>query len=290
MTTTFETETNGYRLHGLRAGDGGDRGLVIALHGGGHDARYWHARDDDPGSLLAAGAANGFEVVAVDRPGYRASATPDAHGLSLTDQADSIFALIDALAPEKDRPVFLIGHSMGGILSVRMAGDPRAGRLTAVDVSGVPLRYPPRVEAGIATLIDATRSGEKSPSSGTRGHRRALFFGADGSFDPDITAIGGNPVPLRELHDAHGAPRDLPPIMARITIPVQWTIADQEASSVGGQAMLDHIRSQLPECRHTRLHLQVASGHNISLHHVARAYHLRALAFFEECLALIRAG
>jgi hypothetical protein len=27
---------------------------------------------------------------------------------------------------------------------------------------------------------------------------------------------------------------------------------------------------------------QRASGHNISLHHVARAYHLRAIAFFDE--------
>lgn len=30
---------------------------------------------------------------------------------------------------------------------------------------------------------------------------------------------------------------------------------------------------------------QVASGHNISLHLVARAYHLRAIAFFDEVLA-----
>jgi pimeloyl-ACP methyl ester carboxylesterase len=29
---------------------------------------------------------------------------------------------------------------------------------------------------------------------------------------------------------------------------------------------------------------QRASGHNISLHHVARAYHLRAIAFFDEAL------
>jgi hypothetical protein len=30
---------------------------------------------------------------------------------------------------------------------------------------------------------------------------------------------------------------------------------------------------------------QRASGHNISLHRVARAYHLRAVAFFDEVLA-----
>jgi pimeloyl-ACP methyl ester carboxylesterase len=36
------------------------------------------------------------------------------------------------------------------------------------------------------------------------------------------------------------------------------------------------------------LQWQVASGHNISLHRVARAYHLRAIAFFDETLA--RAG
>jgi hypothetical protein len=33
------------------------------------------------------------------------------------------------------------------------------------------------------------------------------------------------------------------------------------------------------------LEWQRDSGHNISLHRVARAYHLRAVAFFDEVLA-----
>ena len=39
-------------------------------------------------------------------------------------------------------------------------------------------------------------------------------------------------------------------------------------------------------CPYLRTSLQRASGHNISAHHVGFAYHLRALAFFDECRRL----
>lgn len=71
-------------ITGLRAGTGGASGLVIALHGGGYDARYWHASDEDDASLLRLGAALGFEVVAVERPGYRASADAGRTGYPLS--------------------------------------------------------------------------------------------------------------------------------------------------------------------------------------------------------------
>lgn len=92
-----------------------------------------------------------------------------------------------------------------------------------------------------------------------------------------------HPVPTNEAGDAFRTPQTLPPLMARIALPVQWTIAEEERSSVGGAEMLDHIRALMLAYPRLVTMCQVASGHNISLHHIARAYHLRAFAFFDEC-------
>jgi pimeloyl-ACP methyl ester carboxylesterase len=290
MAERFTIDIGGQAIAGLR-GVPGPRALVIALHGGGYEARYWHSGEGSEASLLDLGAALGFEVVAVDRPGYLGSAGPDPRGFSMAEQADLMFRFIETLAPGDGRPVYLIGHSMGGILAVTMAADARGGRLAAIDVSGVPLRYPPEMQS----IIDRAAAGALSESTvaeiGDQG-RRWMFYGADGSFDPAVAASvnGGNPVPANEMADAFAAPTALPRQMERVAIPVQWTIAEQERSSVGGAPMLDYARSLLGACPHLTTTLQAASGHNISLHHVARAYHLRALAFFDECRALFPAS
>lgn len=274
----------GTTITGLRAGTGGASGLVVALHGGGYDARYWHASDDHHASLLRLGASLGFEVVAVDRPGYRGSADADRLGYPLSRQAELIFGLIDEIGPAG--PVYLIGHSMGGLLSLEMAGHARAAVLTAIDVSGVPVRYPAPVQAHIddvlARLANDPRDAVNAELPPER--RRMLYYGPDGSFDPALTALvdDRNPVPMAERLDAFCAPQTLPALLGRITTPTQWTIAYDERSSIGGPEMLKHIRSLMSACSRLITTMQAGSGHNISLHHVARAYHLRALAFFDE--------
>lgn len=282
----FAISVNGQPISGLRAGAGASRGLVLALHGGGYDARYWDAAPDL--SLLEAGARLGFDMVAIDRPGYRGSATPAPQGIAMREQVPIVFDLIDLLAPA-GTPAFVIGHSMGGILTLMMAADPRAVRLAAVDVSGVPVRFPPEMQK---IVEQSTEAGKTSATTGSAGRDpdmlRWMFYGDDGSFDPAVTARidAQNAVPSAEMPDAHAAPEVLPALMGRIRLPVRWTIAAQERSSVGGEGMLAEIRQLMPSCPVLHTSLQPASGHNISAHKVGLAYHLRALAFFEEARAL----
>ena len=284
----FRTEIGGAVLGGLRARPPGpDRGLVIALHGGGYDARYWHHPGLDDASLLWLGASLGFEIVALDRPGYASSAAGWPNGQSLLAQAESIFAMVDAAA-SGDRPIFLIGHSMGGILALMMGADARGARLSGIDVSGVPLSYSAERQAAMrAALEPVIASGATHLPANPPAQRRAMFFGAGGSFEARAVARGDteHPVPVAELPDALECPEILPPLLARIQAPVQWTIAEAENSSEGGPAVLAQAARLLERSRRVATSIQVASGHNISLHHVARAYHLRAFAFFEECLA-----
>lgn len=73
MIHHFETILDGQRLTGLRAGTGNANGLVLALHGGGYDARYWHASADSDCSLPRLGAQLSYGVLSIDRPGYAGS-------------------------------------------------------------------------------------------------------------------------------------------------------------------------------------------------------------------------
>src|ERR1700684_1670248 len=55
------------------------RGVIVAIHGGGTTARYFDCPGHPESSLLRTGAAHGFTVVALDRPGYGSSAAyPEA--------------------------------------------------------------------------------------------------------------------------------------------------------------------------------------------------------------------
>jgi len=93
----------------LRAGDAtGPR--VILVHGTPGSAASWADYLLDP--------PPGLELVALDRPGFGAS---DPEG-AVTDLASQAAAVV-ALLPDDDRPVILLGHSMGGPVVARVAID-----------------------------------------------------------------------------------------------------------------------------------------------------------------------
>lgn len=268
---------------------GPSRGLIVALHGGGYRASYWHSPLLPDASLLTLGASLGYIVLALDRPGYGDSFGIARERQTVASQAQIVFDALDGwLARQGSQPVFLIGHSLGAILSLSMAAHPRAALLSAVDVSGVPLHYPPEMAAHTGPeVVRQMQAMSHLPLSGPA-QVRQMFFGPDGSFDPVVfdASLACVPVPVPDFIDAAANPVQLPPQLARIKVPVQWTVPEFEASSLGGQAILDEARSLLRASRRVVTALQPGSGHNISQHHVARAYHLRALAFFDETIRL----
>jgi pimeloyl-ACP methyl ester carboxylesterase len=83
---------------------------VILVHGTPGDAASWADYLLDP--------LPGIEVLALDRPGFNASA-PEGAVTSLAAQA----AAVAALLPTDGRPVVLVGHSMGGPVVARVAAE-----------------------------------------------------------------------------------------------------------------------------------------------------------------------
>ena len=290
VAETF-TEVKGTRIFSLQARVEAPRGLVLALHGGGYDANYWHHPGYPDASLLTMAAALGYDAVAVDRPGIARSAEGLPAGLSVPDQSNLLFGLI-----ERERagncPVYVIGHSLGGITALTMADDPRAPETIAgIEVSGVPVRFPAERDAEMRAGLDTVRqAGETHGGVMDREARRAMFFGEPGSYDEALVAWGSteHSVAIIEMDDVVAWPSELPRIAGGMSIPLQWTTSTIENSSEAGPDVLEEVQAMFAASRHARFETQEASGHNISLHHVARAYHLRALAFFEAVAAMNR--
>jgi pimeloyl-ACP methyl ester carboxylesterase len=88
-----------------------ERELVLCVHGMTGDATNW--------TDLMAELTPEFATVAVDLPGSGFSPPPSTvRGYSITAQATTVIELIEEL---KAGPVHLVGNSMGGAVSVRVA-------------------------------------------------------------------------------------------------------------------------------------------------------------------------
>ncbi|MFC7303693.1 alpha/beta hydrolase [Streptomyces monticola] len=269
----------GLTLSGLLAepAGGAPRAVVVALHGGGMTAGYFDGQAEPQLSLLTLGASLGLTVLAVDRPGYGRSAPALPEGQSLAEQSDTLHAALDTFTDryETGAGLFLLAHSYGGKLALTAAADDGRGeRFTGLDVSGCGHRY-------------AVTADELPGSHGRVDRRRSwgpLRLYPPGTFrcSQDVVA----PMPLRERRELVGWPDRLPGLAARIRVPVRLTFSEYESLWRHDDEALAEIRALFGAARShgAVVERQRGAGHNISLGWAARAYHLRALAFLEECL------
>jgi hypothetical protein len=91
------------------------------------------------------------------------------------------------------------------------------------------------------------------------------------------------PMPDRERSEVARWPGFFPAVGASVRVPVRFTFAEHEAWWRHDDAALAALAGSLAAAR-VVVDRQRGAGHNISLGWAARAYHLRALAFAEDCL------
>ncbi|MEW1639528.1 alpha/beta hydrolase [Streptomyces sp. NPDC093801] len=269
-------DADGIPLSGLLAlpADPVPRAVVVALHGAGMSAGYFDSRVRPGFSLLELGASLGFAVLALDRPGYGASAAALPRGLDLAGQTAALLAALDGYADGHGlgAGVFLVAHSNGGRLALSAAAGAR-GRLAplGVDLCGVGRHF--AVEPG--QLPGADFPGQ------WRRHWGALRFYPPEAFRACTGLV--RPVPAEEARETPAWPVAYPDVAAGVRAPVRFTFAEQELWWRRDRAAVEELLTPLSGAS-TEVVIQPHAGHNVSLGWASRSYHLRVMAFLEECL------
>lgn len=249
------------------------RAVVVAVHGTGMRAGYFDSQAHPGHSLLRLGARLGYTVLAVDRPGYGASAAALPDGQGLAEQSATLRAALAHFCAghPTGAGLFVVAHSYGGKLALRLAADAPADGLLGLDISGLGSRF--AVDAG------------ELPGAASKGAWRR-HWGSLRLYPPDAFRLSRRlvaPVPVREAVQARLWPELYPTLAARVRVPVRFTFAEQEQWWRQDPEAVRLLVEPLTVTR-ARVVRQPHAGHNISLGWAARTYHLRALAFLEECL------
>jgi pimeloyl-ACP methyl ester carboxylesterase len=270
-------DAGGIPMSALMAEAPRPRAVIVALHGGAATPAYFDAPERPRLSLLRTGATLGFTVVALDRPGYGSSAPYADLMASAERRVDLAYAAVGALLEERPRGagVFVLGHSMGCVLAVRMAADERGAGLLGLEIAGIGRHYQPRA----AEALDSRRV--HGPGDGTE--MRDVIWGPDHLYPADAASGIYSPAPGYEGDEVRSWPRDFPALAAGVRIPVRYSLGDHEGVWRSGPAALADVAALFTAFPRVVAEEQASSGHNLSLGLSAMAYHLKILSFVEEC-------
>ncbi|MGE2733013.1 alpha/beta fold hydrolase [Mycolicibacterium vaccae] len=270
---------DGVPMSGIVAAAPDPRAVLVAVHGGATSSVYFDCPGHPELSLLRAAAAAGVTAIALDRPGYGASAL---HQEEFTDPDRRVaFALgaVDKMCPAGGRGagLFLLGHSAGCELAVRMAVSDRHTEVVGLSLSGTGLRY--RAEA-MSIIKDATVASRPAGL-------RDLLWQPTELYPPDVLTGGLSApgVPYEAKVTANWPRRDFPDLAGRVAAPVQFSVAEHERVWECGPDANAAILSLFTSAPRAVLNEMPDSGHNLSVGHSAHTYHQRVLAFLDECLA-----
>ncbi len=272
---------DGVPMSGLVAQPEEPRAVVVAFHGGSSTAAYFDCPDHPQLSLLRAGAEAGYTMVALDRPGYGSSAPyPDA--MEHPEQRVALaFEAVDKVlgANPRGAGLFIVGHSAGCELAVRMAADERANRADVIglELAGTGVRY----SAGMADIMKSVTA------TGRPSGLRELLWQPEDLYPPDVlSGMTNSSTGARYEVDMtkNWARRDFPALAPRVSVPVQFSVAEHERVWRSDAEALAEIAAMFTESPRFVVNEQSGTGHNMSLSHSAAAYHANVLAFVEECV------
>ncbi|MFG2193339.1 alpha/beta hydrolase [Streptomyces sp. NPDC048639] len=288
------------------------RATVLAVHGGGMRAGYFHGPAHPDLSLLTLGAELGFTVLAVDRPGYGLSSGDLPEGLPLAEQTALLRRGFADFAERHSlgAGVFVLAHSYGGKTALTLAADHGDLPLLGLGISGCGYRFALEPGARGAQSEGGATPSAQDPKQSVQDPTQSAPGGTQSAADPTPDELrwrrelGRNnwgplrlyppdtfrlcrplvaPMPPREAQEVPRWQRTFEHLAPRIRIPVRFTFAAYEQRWRHDPEALAALRGLLPEAA-VSIDRQPAAGHNISLGWAARAYHLRLLGFLEERL------
>jgi pimeloyl-ACP methyl ester carboxylesterase len=256
------------------------KAVIVAIHGGGTTALYFDCPGHPSFSLLRTGVARGFTVVALDRPGYGSSA-PYPEAMARPEQRVNLaYGAVDRVLGQRPRGagLFLMGHSGGCELVMRMAAGERGADLLGVELAGTGRHYHPAAREMLKT---ATR--ERRPSG-----LRELLWQPERLYPPEIlTGVTVSPTApaYEDQMVSDWARQTFPALAPAVRVAVHFSIAEYERVWQTDTSALTEIAALFSGVPRFTVHRQPEAGHNISLGHTAADYHSKVLSFAEECVA-----
>lgn len=254
--------------------------VIVAIHGGGTTALYFDCPGHPSLSFLRAGAAAGFTVIALDRPGYGSSA-PYPEAMARPEQrVELAYGAVNRILGDRPRGagIFLLGHSGGCELVLRMATGDRRPDLLGIELAGTGRHYHP---AARDILKSATR--ERRPAG-----LRELLWQPEALYPPEVLD-GATVSPTAPAYEegmvSDWSRHGLPTLAPAVSVPVQFSIAEHEKVWQLDSSAMAEIESLFSGAPRFTVHRQPDAGHNMSLGHTAPAYHAQVFSFVNECLA-----
>lgn len=265
------------------------RAVILALHGGAAMSAYFDNPQRPRSSLLRLGAALGYTVIALDRPGYGSSSAHTAQLDSHDRRAELVYAAADRLvgsdsdhgSGSRGAGLFLLGHSAGCPLVIRMAATPRGADLIGLEIAGSGLHH----HSYMRGFIEERRRDPSPPPKIGRS-LYDLLWKPPNLYPSDV--VGGarfsSATPDYEGTVGDEWPTDFPELAARIVVPVHYSLGDHERVWQTGPEALAEIAGLFTASPRVEVLELAGSGHNLSVGLTATAYHLRVLSFVEECV------
>jgi pimeloyl-ACP methyl ester carboxylesterase len=281
-TNALALDIDGHRITGISNGSvTEDLPLIVALPGGSYTSSYF----DVPGhSLLETGLANGFGVIALDRPGYGGSDALPQGEVTFARNAEVLDAAIMQLwkTHGRGRPgVVVIGHSMGGAIAIHMAARRPEWPLLGIAVSGIHDTAPEIV----MRAWDAMPPGQ--PVDFGPEQRRMFFYGPDWTIEPDIVEradVAAALIPIEELQEVMGNwARSASKLAAEVQVPVQYVAVEYERLWTITSESISKFANYFAAAPFVDSSLIPGVGHDVDHHRAGRAFQLRQLAFAIQC-------
>lgn len=254
------------------------RAVVVAIHGGATSSAYFDCPGHPRLSLLRAAASHGFTAIAIDRPGYGASAPYQDEMGSAERRVELALGAVDQILGDSDRGAGLVvmAHSAGCELGLRLAADERAGAI-GVELAGTGLRYD--AEA-LAIISQATMTSRPV------GLRELLWEPAE-LYPPEVLtgALSGGGAAYEGDVTANWPRRDFADVAARVRVPVEFSVADHERVWESSAQSTAEVAALFTAAPRVTVNDMPGSGHNLSVGLTAGIYHQRVLTFADECVA-----
>jgi pimeloyl-ACP methyl ester carboxylesterase len=266
----------------LPATNGDPRALIVALHGGTYTSKYF---DTPSSALLEFCASSGYSILALDRPGYGTATSVPFDQLSFDGQVPILrqaFAEIWQRYGQQSAGMFLIGHSIGGMIALLLAAEKPHEHLLGVNMTGSGGLYNEQTKVAFASLV----SDEPTVMMNIAIKLRAMY-GPEWSYPAEQAQYDPQrdvPTAAIELAEAQLWGARMPGVAAQVRVPVQFIVPEYDHIWRSDNEALSPVAAMFSAAPFVDVGVQRMAGHSVELHTLARAFYMKVLAFVEECI------